>query len=123
MADAPKKRPGPETAKLLANVKMIVPKDDASKKAIPGLLDVMLPIWKDSIMTRQPAKMMISADGGSWRCTIECPTEGLQATFMLDSLATLLVEVDAILQSGKTSWGMSWQRRKKHLPTIDDLIQ
>ena len=118
-----KKKPGPQPAKLLAKVAFTSLKDDAAKKEIPSLLDVLLPIWQDSVMTRQPATMMITPDGGHWRCTITCPTEGLQATFLVDSLPALLKDVDAILASGKTAWGMSWQRRKKSLPVIDDLLQ
>jgi hypothetical protein len=117
------KKPKPQPAKTLAKVAFVSLKDDAAKKQMPALLDVLLPIWQDNVMVRQPAILKITPDGGHWRCVIECPTEGLQAQFMCDSLSTLLGDLDALLSSGKTAWAMSWQRRKKSLPVIDDLIQ
>lgn len=117
------KKPKAMKAKLFDKVKPDKMKDDAAKKEMPNLLDVLLPIWEGSTMLRQPGRLSISPDGGSWRVTVECPTEGLQTVLMTDSLPTLLIDVEKLLASGSARWGMSWQRRKKNLPTIDDLIQ
>lgn len=115
----PKARP----CKALSKISPETVKDDKAKKELPILLDVLLPMWEAGIMTRQPGRMSIRPDGGSWQVTLEAPTEGVQAVFMCDSLSTLLVEVEAVLASGRTHWGMSWQKRRKNLPTIDDVIQ
>lgn len=118
-----KKKPGPEASKLLKNVAFATLKDDKGKKELPALLDILLPIWREGVMTRQPARLTIQPDGGHWRATIDCPTEGVMATFLLDNLPDLLKAVDDLLASGKAQWAMSWIKRKKHLPTIDDIIQ
>jgi len=118
-----KKKPVPRAAKLLAKFRPDVPKDDLAKKETPTLLDVMLPIFEDGIMVRQPGRMTILADGGSWRVSIEAPTEQLQAVLMVDSLATLQAELERMLASGGVKWGMSWAKRKKSLPTIDAPLQ
>lgn len=123
MSDQVKKKPIPQAAKSLSKVALTILKDEAAKKEMPVLLDVLLPIWQDGVMVRQPGRLSITPDGGHWRCTIECPTEGLQTTLLLDQLPSLLQALDAALASGKMPWGMSWQRRKKSLPVIDDLIQ
>jgi len=116
-------KPRPRACKTLEKVSPEIVKDASAKKETPLLLDVLLPIWEGSVMLRQPGRLTIGPDGGSWRVTIECPTEGLQAVFMVDSLSTLLRDVETLLASGKTHWGLSWQKRKRHSPTIDDAIQ
>ena len=118
----PSKKPVPQRAKLLAKLTQDQIKDEAAKKAMPNLLDVLLPIWKDGTMVRQPGRMSIVPDGGFWRVTIEAPTEGLQTTLNCDSLASILGEVEKLLADGTARWGLSWSRRKKNLPVIDDLI-
>lgn len=115
----PKARP----CKVLAKHVQQTIKDDLAKKSTPMLLDTLLAAWEGNVMVRQPARLSLVDDGGSWRVTIECPTEGQAATFMCDSLATLLGELETMLASGKTHWGLSWQRRKKNLPTVDEYIQ
>jgi len=97
--------------------------DEAARKSLGTLLDVLLPLYAGTTMTRQPGSMRIAPDGGTWRVTIECPTEGLQTQVNVDSLANLLVDVEKLLASGVVRWGLSWSKRKKNLPTIDDLIQ
>lgn len=123
MSDVPGKKPKAVKAKIFEKVKPEKIADPEAKKMLPTLLDVMLPIWDGNTMLRQPARMSIQPDGATWRVTIECPTEGLQTVLCVDSLSALLVDVEKMLASGQAHWGMSWQRRKKNLPTIDDLIQ
>jgi len=118
-----KKKAQPRAAKLLSKFRPDCPKDDTAKKACPNLLDVLLPIYEDGVMVRQPGRLSVSADGGSWRVSIEAPTEQLQTVLMIDSLATLQEEVERLLASGTVKWGMSWKKRKNSLPTIDAPVQ
>jgi len=122
MSETTKKKPAPRAAKTLQKVSVAILKDDLAKKALPTLLDVLLPIYEDGTMTRQPGRLSIVPDGGSWRLTIECPTEGLQATLMLDSLPTLFDESERLLAGGSVRWGESWKKRRKALPEIDAVI-
>jgi len=118
-----KKKPKAEAAKLLRAFKETTPADERAKKATPNLLDVLLPIFRDGVCTRQGGRLSVSADGGSWRVSLECPTEGLATIILVDSLATLQDELEAVLASGRARWGLSWDRKKKNLPRIDDLVQ
>jgi len=123
MSDEPKKKPSPQRAKIFEKIRFEALKDPKAQKETPALLDVLLPIFRDGVLVRQPGRLAIQADGMAWRVRIECPTELLETVVACDSLLTLLQELEVALTSGKLHWGQSWSARKKNLPTIDAVVQ
>lgn len=120
MNNSEKKKPIVETAKTLSKLSPQAWQDEAGKKLYPTIWDVMSARWKEGVMTRQAGRLTIRCDGGTLRATIECPTEGLQTTYVADSLAGLFEGLEAFLASNKARWGLTWQKAKKNLPVLDD---
>jgi hypothetical protein len=120
--DKPKK-PKVESATLLAKVKFLNPADPEDKKALPNVADLLCPRWKDGTLVRQAGRLTIKPDGAAWRVSIECPTEGLQTSFLVDSLHNLFSDAEKFLSQGKAHWALTWTRQKKNVPTIEDLIE
>jgi len=115
-------KPKARVAKSLQGVIVKLLKDDAAKKATPTLLDLLLPMYEGNSCVRQPGRLSIVAEGGAWRVSIECPTEGVQTSIMVNSLDSIQEELEAVLRDHKAHWGPSWKVRKKNLPTIDGSV-
>ncbi len=121
MADV--KKPKVVSAKLLTSVKFAVPADKDGIKAYPNLYDLLVPKWDGSVCTRQAGRLSVKPDGGAWRVSIECPTEGLQTSFVVDNLTNLLADAEKIVTQSQCHWALTWSRRKKNMPTIESLIE
>ena len=117
------KKPQVEAAKLLKNIKMISPADKEDLKATPGLHELLVPIWRANVLVRQPGRMTIKPDGSAWRVSIECPTEMLQTSFVVDSLRNLMQDVEKIVTQSLCHWGPTWERQKKYKPSLESLIE
>lgn len=115
-------KPKVEAAKLLAGVTFSTPADKEARKLVPNLFDLLCPRYRDGICTRQPGRLSIKVDGGCYRVVIECPTEGVQTALAVESIVGLAELVEALLLNGKPHWGMTWQKAKRNLPTIDDAV-
>jgi hypothetical protein len=118
-----KKKPKVEAAPLLKNLKMANPNDKDDAKTLPNLVGLLVSIWRDGTMTRQPGRMSIQPDGSAWRVTIDCPTEGVMASFCVDNLHNLMYDVEKFVTQTQCHWGLSWSRRKKTMPTIESAIE
>lgn len=112
-----------ECADILKGVTMDHFQDDNGRKLFPTLHDLLSPRWKDTVMTRQGARLTVRVDAGNLRVTIDCPTEGLVSSFMIESLDELLPTLERVLANGQAKWGLSYGRAKKNLPTIDKALQ
>ena len=118
-----KKKPKVESANILAAVKFTNPVDKDGRKAFPTVYDLLCPRWKEGVLVRQPGRLTIKADGAAYRVSIECPTEGLQTSVVVDNLPNLLADVEKIVSQGQCHWALTWSRQKKNQPTIEDLIE
>lgn len=118
-----KKKPRVETAKILQNVKFINPTDKEGIKCYPTIYDLLCPRWKEGTLVRQAGRLTIKADGGAYRVSIECPTEGLQTSLIVDNLPNLFADAEKLLSQGQCHWALTWSKQKKNQPTIEDLIE
>lgn len=116
-------KPKPERAKCLERVTFTLPDDEGGKALFPLLFDLLTPRWKEGVVTRQPGRLSLKPDGSSWRISIECPTEGLQTSFIVNSLESAFMEAECLIESGKAHWGLTWQKQKKNLPVVDEVIK
>jgi hypothetical protein len=118
-----KKKPKVEAAPLLRNLKMANPNDKDDQKTLPSIVSLLVPIWRDGTLTRQPGRMTIVPDGSAWRVTIECPTEGVQCSFTVDNLRNLMQDSEKFVTQPGCHWGLTWARKKKSQPTIETAIE
>lgn len=116
-------KPKAESASIFKNIVHNVPDDDVGKMDFPLLWEILTPIWRANVMTRQPGRLSVNPDGSLWRVSIVCPTEKRQTAVYVTSLCTLFAEVEVMLKNGTPHWGLTWQEAKKNLPTLDDLVK
>ncbi len=121
MADKPKaKRP---VRKALEGVKFAPPSDPEGLKACPTLYDLLSPKWQDGKLVLEGGRFTIKADGPCFRVSIELPSEGLQTTFIVDSLLKVAEVSEKIVTQGQVHWGLTWSRQKKNLQAIETAIE
>jgi len=123
MSGDAKKKPKVEVARCLTNIKFSNPVDEAAKKEYPNLYDLLCPRWKDGALVRQPGRLTLRVEGGSYVVSIECPTEGVQTSILAHSLASVLSDLESSIKANLCNWVPTWARRKKFSPSVDDLIE
>lgn len=118
-----KQKPKVRVAKILSNIRYLLPDDEAGKKALPNLMDCLCPQWQDGHLVKQPGRLTIRVDGPSFLVNLECPTEGVQTTVEVSSLATALQEFEKAISSNQATWKPTWKVLKKYSPTVADPIE
>lgn len=121
MADKPK--PKKVVPKILQNVKFSPPADPVGLEAYPTLYELLSPSWIDGKLVREGGRMTVKSDGPAFRVSIECPSEGVQTSFIVESLDKLMENAEKILSQGHMHWGLTWSRQKKNLQAIDNAIE
>jgi hypothetical protein len=117
------KKPKVEAASILKSLKFGNPVDKDGRKMYPTLYDLLCPRWQDGVLVRQAGRLTIKADGAAYRVSIECPTEGLQTSVVVDNLPNLLADTEKLVSQGQCHWALTWARQKKNLPTIEALLE
>jgi len=97
--------------------------DPEGLASFPTLMEALLPVYDGSTLIRQGGRLTIKPEGAHWLLTLDMPTEVLSARFCTDSLVRGLEAVEEALRSGKVVFSPGYQKNKKKLPTIDELIQ
>lgn len=120
--EKPKKIPV-EVADVLKGVKFDRPADEEGQHLYPTVFDLLCPRWKDGVQTRKSGKLTIRVDGGAYRVVMECPQEGVQASFLVDSLEGLLTAVELQVGSGRCHWTQTWAQQKKNSQRVDEPVQ
>lgn len=116
-------KPRVERANCLERVVFSVPADEEGRTLFPTLFDLMCPRYHGMTCTRQGARFTIKVDGGAYRVSIECPTEGLQTSFFVESLDNFPLFCENYLTQGAPHWGLTWAQQKKNQPTIDEIVK
>jgi hypothetical protein len=111
VADA--RPPKKERAKVLEGVKSLVPSDIEGAANYPLLVDLLMPRYEDSALTRAPATLRLKAVGTCWQVAIECPTEGVQCVVGLLTVHNLLEQLELTLGSGQVNWSETWEIQKR----------
>lgn len=117
-----KKKPPVERARVLEGLVHSLPADDKGREEFPTLSDLLSPRWRDGVCTRQGGTISVCIDGAGYRVRVTCPTEGVQTTIGVESLSTLLVELELKIANGGVFWGQTWERQKKSAPRLDDSV-
>lgn len=97
--------------------------DQEGLMTLPALMSVLLPVYEGSTLKRQAGKLTITPEGAHWRVTIDCPSEVISARIACASLVNLFSDVNLALGERRVAWAPGWQKNKKKLPTVDDIIQ
>jgi hypothetical protein len=121
MSDKPK--PKKVVPRILQNVKFSPPADQPGLKAFPTLYELLSPSWIDGKLVREGGRLSIKSDGPSFRVSIECPSEGVQTSFIVESLDKIMENSEKILSQGQMHWGLTWSRQKKNLQALDNAIE
>jgi hypothetical protein len=111
--EAKQSKPPIERAACLENLQVVVPADDEAAKRFPTIYDCLMPRWKEGACVRQSGKISIRITGSLFTITLECPTEGLQASLSSETFADLFTRLEKLLASGKAQWVPSWEIQKK----------
>jgi hypothetical protein len=117
------KKPSVHVAKVLRDAVSAKLDDPSGSSAFPVLSECLLPVYDGLLWKRQAGKLSISVEGAHWRVNLQCPTEGLQMTFVCETLVGVLEALEAFLASGRAVWTPGWNKHRGRLPTVDDIIQ
>lgn len=118
-----KKKPGPERAKVLQGVIPLVPQDEEGLRRLPTILDLLSPRWVEGVQTRLAGRLAIRVEGSCFRISVECPTEGLMTSVLVDSLVDALDALERVVASGKASWQLTYDAAKRSRQAIDVCLQ
>lgn len=119
MSEPKKSPPKARAAKMLAKVQSTLIKDDDAKKAAPQLLELLIPVFEDGVMVRQPGKLTLRAELGSWLVQVDCPTEGVYLRCTVPDLLTCILEAEKAILNGRYHMGEQYSRTNKSKPVID----
>ena len=97
--------------------------DQKALAELPTLCECLLPVYEGTTLIRQAGRISISVEGAHWKVSLDCPSERLATTFAAESLADCLASLEAALKAGHVVWRPGYNKSKKPLPTIDELIQ
>jgi len=118
-----KEKPAVERAKIFNGHNQLGLEDPDGALRYPNLFDVLRPLWKNGVQTRQRGRLVVAPLGSMYRVTVDCPTEVLECTIMLTSLVSMMEKIEAALASGEIVWLPGFKKNRKALPTVDDLIK
>jgi len=96
--------------------------DPDTRDKWPHLYDVLVPRFEGVTQTYSGARLSISVEGASWRVSLDIKTALLAASFHSVSLTTVFDTLEEALKEEQLFWGPSWEKRKKKLKTVDDVI-
>lgn len=112
-------KPRAERADCLSKLGDLLPCDIEGKQLYPTLTDLLTPRFKDGVLTRLGSKLSIRVDGSCYVVVVDCPTEGVQAVVSLETLHTMLEEIERYVSSGRAVWSMNYESRKKARRGLD----
>jgi hypothetical protein len=87
--------------------------DPEGMEVAPTLIDILSPRFKDGKCTRQGGSLSLRVVGGFYVVRIACPSEQVQATFTLSTLASLLTDLERNVQSSSCVWLPDYDSQKK----------
>lgn len=116
-------KPKVRLAKFMASTAILVLKDSNAEENLPNLYDHMAPIYEGHTLMRCAGTIRISVEGGYYRVSLSCPTEKVETVMVTDSLVGIIDALERYLAMGTQVYKPAWEKTKKALPTIDDLIK
>ena len=109
-------------AKFMENSVAMELHDEKAEELLPNLWDHMRPHYDGLTITRMPGSIRIGVEGGYYRISISMPTEKRETVLVVDSLVGIIEALERYLAMGTQVYKPIWEKNKKKLPTIDDLI-
>jgi hypothetical protein len=108
-----KSKPKPEENGRLKLGKDVELEDSQGQQAAPTLFELLKPHFKDGKCTRLGGSLNLRVVGGFYVVRIGCPSEQVQATFTVSSLAELLGELERNVQSSSCVWLPDYDAQKR----------
>jgi len=96
--------------------------DPDTRSRWPRLYDVMVPKFEGTKQTWGGGRLSVRCEGASWIVSIEVAQAQLSSTMHCVSLTTAFDVIERCLEEDTLFWGPSWQKRKKKLPTLDEVV-
>jgi hypothetical protein len=97
--------------------------DDLPLKAShPKLYRHIMPHYDGRRLMTAAGRISISIEGKIYRVSLTMPTYKTQCVVLCESLTTWMDDVERYLGMPTTVYLPMWEKNKKALPTIDDLI-
>lgn len=87
--------------------------DANGQNRYPNLFACLAPIFVEGKCTRLAGRLSVAIAGGYYRCTVSCPSEGLEMTCLSGDLTELLAQVEDVLTSGRAPWVPDFATRKR----------
>lgn len=123
MSKPKKAKPQPFVPEILRDAILARIDDEEGMTSLPVLYGCLVPVYEGLELKRQPGKLTIAVEGAHWRLTLDCPGERITCRIACDSLLQCLVQLNERLASRLVTWAPAYDRNKKALPTVDDLIK
>jgi len=102
----------------------LIPHDEKSELTMPMLWHYLMPQYEGRQMLRQPGYIRTGIDGQLFKTSICLPTEKCQFILRTTTLVGIMEELELQLQLKKLiQEPLIDFRKKKALPTIDDLLK
>lgn len=88
--------------------------DMATESQCPTLLSLMQPTHDaEGLLTWEGARVTLAIKSGRLTVTVMCPTGEVEAHVEVPSLVSAIVDLEAMLGSGKVQWDESWTKVKR----------
>lgn len=97
--------------------------DEEGQMSLPVLFECLLPQYDGSALTRPGGKISIAVEGVYWRVQLDLPYERLTCRMFGASLATVMADMNAYLGTGKAVFAPMFDRQKKKLPRLDEVVE
>lgn len=120
--DEPKKA-GAVVPDVLKNAVLARLADEEGQMVLPVLFECLVPQYDGGTLTRPGGKLSMTVEGVYWRIQLDLPYERLTCRMFGTSLASALADLNAYLGTGKAVFAPMFDRNKKKLPTLADVIE
>jgi hypothetical protein len=87
--------------------------DPEGLEQCPTLIELLSPRWKDDKCTRLGGSLALRVVGGFYVVKIACPSEEVQATFTLTTLANLEAHLEESVRSSSIVWLPDYESQKR----------
>ena len=97
--------------------------DEEGMLTLPVLYECLVPQHEGAALTRPAGKLTITVEGVYWRVQLDLPYERLTCRMFCGSLASALSDLNAYLGTGKAVFAPMYDRNKKKLPRLDEVVE
>lgn len=109
----------PRFAPVLLGKIGLSPHDEAFAVQFPILHQLMMPVYEEKKLLREPGIIGVRVDGSLFRMTVICPTEGVQTVMETSSILNILEQLERHAAAPGTTWTPTFDSKKRSRRGLD----